>query len=88
MCPKCNVDDSRVLETRRHANQVYRRRKCVCSFLFISREYSGLAVKFPEALKALSIARIRKYEQDKMDAELKEPEPYKEISMDLFNAWK
>lgn len=60
MCPHCGGDGSKVLETRRHHHQIYRRRECLeCEKRFISREEAPLGLDFPASMRDASIRRLR-----------------------------
>jgi transcriptional regulator NrdR family protein len=60
MCPHCKTDFSKVTETRRHENEVWRRRKCLsCRKVFFSKEYSSTVMEFPKAVKVESLNRLK-----------------------------
>lgn len=62
MCPHCGADNSKVLETRRTHDTVYRRRRCrddECGKTFISEETSSLKTRFPVAMRQAMNARLR-----------------------------
>ena len=73
MCPKCDHETCRVLETRRVDCDVYRRRQCEsCSFTFISVETTSPRLMFPWAsdVPKRSTAKPRKTAslRDRVDA--------------------
>jgi len=65
MCPLCRTDHSKVLETRRHDDQVFRRRLCECGEKFITREYAKAGMQFPEEFREASLQRIREHKESK-----------------------
>ena len=51
MCPKCDSDEARVLETRKATGTIWRRRQCVeCNRVFVTQE--NVADAFPWAAGA------------------------------------
>jgi transcriptional regulator NrdR family protein len=67
LCPHCGSNVSKVLETRKSGNMIYRRRCCQeCSKQFISRESAPRGLEMPESIKAASIDRMRAWEKAKV----------------------
>ena len=61
MCPHCGIDNSKVVETRRHYGSVYRRRACRefdCGKSFISEETAPEGLQFPAEIREESIRRL------------------------------
>jgi transcriptional regulator NrdR family protein len=68
MCPYCHGDKSKVTETRRNANSVWRRRRCLenhCGRGFISREFSTVNMKLPAEIVEASAKRLVEWKDRK-----------------------
>jgi transcriptional regulator NrdR family protein len=60
-CPRCHEFDNSVLETRKQANTVWRRRYCgLCMFTFHTCE--SVVEKFPTNIWRKTIERVRVFQ--------------------------